>query len=156
MQDLQTDAEGLLRLVYVSTATVPFGRDDLLALVRPIRVRNQVNAVTGLLVYDEGRFLQLLEGPQDEVEATFQRIRVDPRHRDVTVLFRAAARSRMFGEWQMGLVRLDDLPPERHLGLVDFVRFRLLPGSEDSTSAEEAWSWFEEFRERALSRATDR
>jgi hypothetical protein len=47
----------------------------------------------------------LLEGDRAEVWRTFERIREDERHAQVTLVQMGDAEKRIFGNWWMGLVR---------------------------------------------------
>jgi hypothetical protein len=67
--------------------------------------------VGGLLLYAGGYFCQVLEGPEDAVDTTFQRIAADPRHRDVKVLVREEVPRRRYPGIPMALVGLDE---QRH------------------------------------------
>ena len=67
--------------------------------------RNNARAgVTGALMFNAGAFAQVLEGPQEGVEGTFERIQCDPRHGDVTVLQCGPAERRGFESWSMAFV----------------------------------------------------
>lgn len=57
-------------------------------------------------------FIQVLEGEERTVKTLGTRIKADPRHRNVTVLFEGKADARAFGDWQMGFKRLDPDRPE--------------------------------------------
>jgi hypothetical protein len=93
----------MYRLVYSSMEAEPFGLAPLKALLLKSRLRNSGAGITGMLIYDGGAFLQALEGDRSAVAATLARIERDPRHRNVTVLFRdEAATERQFGQWSMG------------------------------------------------------
>lgn len=76
---------------------------DLVHLVRAARVTNEARAVTGLLLYSQRTFLQLLEGAQDDVEAIMARIRASTRHTDINAVFAEETKDRMFPTWSMGL-----------------------------------------------------
>lgn len=65
------------------------------------RHNNAIDGITGLLVSDGYRFVQVLEGPHASVEAAFVRIALDPRHRDIDVLSDADVLEREFGGWSM-------------------------------------------------------
>ncbi len=69
---------GLYSLVYASTAASAFDDADLEALLRQARERNDARGISGLLLYRRGRFVQFLEGPEDEVRYT--KSGTDPRH----------------------------------------------------------------------------
>ncbi len=71
--------EKVFHLVYVSAATHPLDKADLLQMLKEARERNQQLGVTGLLLYKDGDFTQLLEGDKATVKALFQdSIRKDP------------------------------------------------------------------------------
>ena len=65
------------------------------------RRNNARLGVTGALVYSDGCFAQVLEGEREHVEAVFESIQCDPRHRDVTILHLHEVERRSFGEWSM-------------------------------------------------------
>lgn len=66
------------------------------------RRNNASSAITGGLLFSEGCFAQVLEGPADAVAQTFERIQCDSRHREVTVLEAGVVPSRYFPDWSMG------------------------------------------------------
>ncbi|MFK7870499.1 MAG: BLUF domain-containing protein [Roseobacter sp.] len=88
------------QLIYYSR---PFGFDlsILSNILASSRRRNPMNDVTGALICRSDIFLQLLEGPTRQVEATFNRISEDDRHVEVNVLVRAAIQDRLFEGWAM-------------------------------------------------------
>ena len=101
--------EKVFHLVYVSAATHPLDKADLLQMLREARERNQQLGVTGLLLYKDGDFIQLLEGDKATVKALFQdSIRKDPRHRNIQVLIEDEAPKRLFADWSMGFRNLAD------------------------------------------------
>lgn len=111
----------LSRLIYTSTAAQPMKAGDLNNLLEQSRARNGIYGITGLLIYDCGAFLQLLEGERFEVENVFASIERDPRHTRVRVLGREPILAREFESWTMAWADLshsahrpiacgDDLP----------------------------------------------
>jgi hypothetical protein len=74
-------ANGLHRIVYVSAAVQKMSAADLHDLLLVARANNSVNDVTGALLYADGDFIQLLEGPREKVLGTFARIELSPLHR---------------------------------------------------------------------------
>jgi Sensors of blue-light using FAD len=90
----------LVQLIYASQ---PFGFDavrlhDLLTISRANNARDDV---TGALICRADLYLQLLEGPEDKVTATFARIGKDDRHLAVKRLVSGAIETRMFPGWSM-------------------------------------------------------
>ena len=93
----------LYHLIYESRATQPFSDLDLLGLLRHSRGYNAQRGLTGLLLYAaDGRFLQVLEGEREEVDALYQRIRQDARHTACMALLAGPLATRRFAEWRMG------------------------------------------------------
>jgi hypothetical protein len=112
----------LVHLAYVSAATAEYTDDALLRILRTAREWNEQVGVTGMLVYADGSFMQVLEGPAEEVDALLDRISSDPRHRGVMLLLREPIQTREFGRWTMGFYapgRRRDVPDQ---GENDFFR----------------------------------
>jgi hypothetical protein len=101
----------LLRLTYASRAADGLSRDDLSAIAREAQSRNRRLSITGLLLYVDGDFLQVLEGPGSAVEQLFELIEKDPRNKWVTRLSTERILRRAFEDWSMGCfeVGLDEI-----------------------------------------------
>lgn len=102
-----TDEDQMLSLVYASTATQPFTDDDLTALLAVCRENNARAQLTGMLVHRDGRFLQVLEGPEAAVRELMVTLAADPRHAGIRVMFEEPIRERQFAAWTMGFERAD-------------------------------------------------
>lgn len=89
-------------LLYLSVANGLMNDDELAALLSKSRVNNQRKQLTGVLLYGNGRFIQLLEGSEDQVKRTFGIIKSDTRHLDITVIASGDIGERCFPEWFMG------------------------------------------------------
>jgi hypothetical protein len=96
------------RIIYASRAVQEMDETDLLHLLTVARSTNKRHAVTGMLVYASRSFLQLFEGPDEEVEIIWDRIRMDPRHTDLRVLADGPATERLFVDWTMGFEHPSD------------------------------------------------
>jgi len=91
----------MLQIIYISTARQPLSDADLDQILGASRRNNKAAGVTGLLVVGGRRFLQALEGPDQAVAATMERIKADKRHFAVVELSRKVVESRSFGAWDM-------------------------------------------------------
>ena len=107
-----TSTAPLRQLVYGSSAPAPVADDDLVLILRASRRNNPAVGVTGALLYADGNFMQVLEGPPDAVEGVYRRVSRDPRHRGVLVLYDAPAAERLFPDWSMGFVDPARLSPD--------------------------------------------
>jgi hypothetical protein len=96
----------LVRLIYFSRNAIDSGDHRIIpqlnAILDASNRNNRTAAVTGALMFDRSWFLQILEGEQASVSATYARILTDPRHRDATLIETRPVPSRMFGNWWMG------------------------------------------------------
>ena len=108
----------LAQILYASAAKFKLSERELDALLRTSAERNLGNGITGLLLYSDGNFMQVLEGEADVVEATYQRIAQDPRHHLLYRLGTQAIDQREFSAWHMGLVRLSPQEALTHPALV--------------------------------------
>ncbi|MGB5360206.1 MAG: BLUF domain-containing protein [Eudoraea sp.] len=91
----------MFSLVYRSTASPIFKKVDVKEMLEKARVNNLRDRITGCLLYYEGEFIQYLEGNQVKVLTLFDKIKVDKRHKDVTILAYGVTDSREFKDWEM-------------------------------------------------------
>ena len=130
-----TDPQSLCRLVYYSRNALPGPEADQAAEVRQILASSRRNnpraGVTGALMFNGGCFAQVLEGPREAVERTFERIQRDARHADVVALQLAPVGRRGFPAWSMAFVGRSPTGGTLHGGIAGesgFVEPALLTG----------------------------
>ncbi|MEY4751648.1 MAG: hypothetical protein RIQ60_3862 [Pseudomonadota bacterium] len=97
----------LIHLIYHSVATRPLDDAGLLDLLSQSRARNAALGVTGMLLLDDENFFQVLEGPQEAVDAVLASISRDARHQGLTIIIREPVAQRAFSDWTLGCTRLD-------------------------------------------------
>lgn len=66
--------------------------------------------------------MQVLEGPDEVVEAVFETIKADPRHKDVIVLSREQISNRQFPAWEMAFQNLDNPEVKNEPGYSQFLQ----------------------------------
>jgi hypothetical protein len=88
------------QLIYYSQ---PFGFDDAMldGILLQARRNNPKHDLTGALIVRGDLYLQLLEGPEAAVMATYARIARDNRHLAVKLLVQETAPARLFPDWTM-------------------------------------------------------
>lgn len=89
------------RLIYSSEAAPGLATAELEEMLAESRIRNQVHGITGVLVFVEGAFLQILEGEKEDVLDLMQRIERDSRHRGIKVFYEEEVEERAFASWSM-------------------------------------------------------
>ncbi len=92
------------QLLYASNTSRDVSQDVLDDILAASRRNNPRDGITGMLLYVEGGFMQVLEGEDAAVSAVYARIARDRRHWNSQVLLDRAA-PRAFGEWSMGFER---------------------------------------------------
>ncbi len=90
----------ITQLIYASR---PFGFDELTLrnILLSAERNNTCDGITGSLICREDIYLQLLEGPDDKVEAAFARIQRDDRHIEINRRVIRRSETRLFGKWAM-------------------------------------------------------
>lgn len=96
----------IYQVLYHSVAVQPFTEAQLQALLEQARGFNGRHCLTGILLYSDGRFVQLLEGDEQPVRQLYARIQQDPRHTQVVTVSEGPGPGRRFADWSMGFGRL--------------------------------------------------
>ncbi|MGM0559824.1 MAG: BLUF domain-containing protein [Pseudomonadota bacterium] len=109
MNRLEGEAGGdsLHLILYVSSAPHLVDEDSLLEILKTSRRNNLERAITGILLYVEGNYMQVLEGPREAVLDLKETIYRDPRHHTVIEILNLPVGERIFAEWSMGFRRAD-------------------------------------------------
>jgi hypothetical protein len=98
-------------IVYMSTSVRLLSDTELNALLQQCRENNQEHNLTGMLLYSDGTFVQVLEGDSERVDDTYAKIMEDDRHKNIIKLDEGKLDKRLFPEWNMGFryVKVGDL-----------------------------------------------
>ncbi|MDB2687198.1 methyl-accepting chemotaxis protein, partial [Mariniblastus sp.] len=102
-------ADQMVRLVYTSVKTENCDAAAVDAIVETAKAKNPSSDLTGMLLHTETRFLQVLEGPADNVAMTYELITQDDRHKACHVRYCEPISERHFGEWSMGASNVSEL-----------------------------------------------
>ena len=110
----------MIQISYISSAKEPWSTQELLGLLQKCRESNAGNGVTGMLLYGNETFLQVLEGEEKAIDALVERISNDPRHTNFQILHRRTIQRRQYSDWSMGFKRVSDTELQHVEGLRDF------------------------------------
>ena len=97
-------------LVYSSTTDHDWSQEELVALLEWSRDWNVEHGITGLLLYRDCAFMQMLEGDEHEVRGLFASISADRRHQDVDLMWVNETEERRFADWSMAFRELAEHP----------------------------------------------
>ncbi|MCB1140987.1 MAG: EAL domain-containing protein [Leptospiraceae bacterium] len=88
--------------IYVSERTEVCTDSELEKILIQARNENSKKGITGFLIYNDGIFMQILEGEEDEINQLLNKIRKDPRHSNMRIIINKYSDTRLFPNWAMG------------------------------------------------------
>ena len=96
------------RLIYISRATQDFTAQEIEAIGEVSANNNQRNEITGVLLFIQGIFFQILEGGTQDIDQVYAKILQDSRHDQILCLkAEEHAHTRLFPEWSMRVINLE-------------------------------------------------
>lgn len=118
-----TDDDPLMELTYISDANIP--DENALEALNNIELAamsyNELNQISGYLLYCNGQFIQRIEGRRQGLERLYVRIACDKRHRNLTLLSFSPIEEYAFKVWrQLSTLVIED--DDEFAGVVDQVR----------------------------------
>ncbi|MEL6677487.1 MAG: BLUF domain-containing protein [Pseudomonadota bacterium] len=113
-------APAIYSLIYRSYARPPWiGERTLNDIAREANTFNNSNGVSGMLIFSDGVFVQVLEGSTVTILELTAKIAADRRNERLRVLWHGNVSGRRFGQWSMGCFDFSDaarasapVPPE--------------------------------------------
>ena len=111
----------LVSLIYASSAIHKMSRQEIIDILDKSREKNKQLGITGILLYKDGNFLQVLEGEEDVVTKLYETIEADSRHVGTHVMLKRPIDERTFGDWQMAFVDLNEVDTSQLEGYSDFL-----------------------------------
>jgi hypothetical protein len=94
-------------LVYMSTAKWQMEEEELVDILIAAREKNKTNNITGMLLYSDRIFIQLLEGAKKDIDKIYDTIALDTRHKNVISLLTGNTAQRNFPDWRMGFASVN-------------------------------------------------
>ena len=98
----------MLQVSYVSQTAQPMQCSELLDLLLQCREYNGENGITGMLLYGNSTFLQVIEGEDGVINSLVNKIEADPRHNQIEMLSRKEINDRDYASWTMGFEQISD------------------------------------------------
>lgn len=110
----------LRQLIYCSDACEAMDAPALQLMLDGARSRNAALGITGMLLYSNGRFIQVLEGQADVLDVLYAKIASDPRNDHVRTVLRRSIAERDFPNWSMAYRTLSTDDMATHPQVNDF------------------------------------
>ncbi|MDT0691015.1 BLUF domain-containing protein [Salegentibacter sp. F188] len=95
---------------YVSTVNPKLSKIEIQEALDFSKNWNNDHNITGILLYSQGNFFQVLEGEEQLLKSLFSRIKADERHKDVITLFKREIPNVKFDGYEADFISVD----ERH------------------------------------------
>lgn len=111
----------MYQIIFGGQALTPFTRDDLEELLRKSREKNRLLKISGLMIYKDSSFIQVLEGPDQAVRDLYATIEMDFRLTTVACLSSKPVVEREFGERTLGFCNISALTQEERPDLAAFL-----------------------------------
>jgi hypothetical protein len=109
-------------LIYTSVASHKMTDNDLKELLKKSRENNSFLDITGMLLYLDPFFIQVLEGDEMIIDKAFDTIKEDPRHYKVSIIYKKLIPRRVFPDWTMGFNKVNRESIEKIEGYSDFLQ----------------------------------
>lgn len=108
----------MFELAYTSRASEMMTEKQLQILHDEAILFNQKQNITGLLLYNDGIFFQVLEGEESSIQSLYASIKNDFRHYDVRTIYQQPLAQRNFSNWAMSFHNLsadsNNKPNQQH------------------------------------------
>ena len=103
------NAQPLVAKTYLSQSKLDWTDEAIDELLQRSKQNNATRRITGAMIYANGYFMQLIEGPQIAVDKLYSAIEADPRHEVLSLLHSQEIKDRHFSDWAMEYRDSDDL-----------------------------------------------
>lgn len=96
-------------LLYISTVSRDLDVSSIKSILKHAVESNMRSHISGFLLFRNNNFIQLLEGDEQVVTSTYQRIITDSRHNNIIVLLREQISQRNFYGYQSAFKSFDNI-----------------------------------------------
>jgi EAL domain-containing protein (putative c-di-GMP-specific phosphodiesterase class I) len=110
----------LIQIIYCSITKQKFTAQELAKILTIARERNANAGITGMLLYAQNSFFQVLEGESRQIDQLMQAIKQDRRHKSIAIIIREPIVERSFSDWTMGYATLEPFEADIIIGANDF------------------------------------
>lgn len=81
-----------------------------------VREKNKQLTITGILLLIQGKFVQYIEGPAQEIDKVYDSISHDSRHTDMILLDSGDLAQRQFNDWSMAYKEVKEKQIKKIIG----------------------------------------
>lgn len=145
------------QLAYCSAATAEMTPATLGDILAKSQRNNARDGVTGILMYHDRIFFQVIEGAEAVIRSLHRRLLTDPRHTAMSIMWEGEVALRNFADWVMGFAGPTQLPGYSEDALVSLADLKTGDDASDQSNrialalaqtVYEEFNGFERFRYR--------
>ncbi|WP_298499446.1 BLUF domain-containing protein [uncultured Algibacter sp.] len=92
----------LKTICYISDSREYESIEDIKKIYLKAKQNNLKRNITGILIYHNGNYLQVLEGIEEHVDMTYEKIRFDTRHKNIIKVINNNIEQRIFEDYNFG------------------------------------------------------
>ncbi|MBL7842784.1 MAG: BLUF domain-containing protein [Cyclobacteriaceae bacterium] len=96
----------LSQLVYVSNRKPSCTQEEIDKILASCKRNNPSLNITGVLLYSDTKFIQLVEGDAKVIMQLYDKIKLDPRHSNTMMISYGPIKDKAFPSWHMGTKKL--------------------------------------------------
>jgi hypothetical protein len=129
----------MIQLAYTSDASDNLASGEIFKIIETSSSNNLRDDLTGMLIFANDRFFQIVEGEPAAIDSLVVRLEADPRHHSIQVLHRQEIGERSFPRWRMERVRIaNGSVPEALANVSSGVRALVRQFLDGSAASEKA------------------
>jgi hypothetical protein len=98
----------LSTVCYISSASKSLENLNLKHLYNTSKINNAQQHITGILIYQNGNFLQILEGENKTINKLYRLIKRDNRHTNILQIINKSILAPIFEDYQTGFSIVDN------------------------------------------------
>ena len=128
----------LYRLVYTSGRMKNCDDQEIQNILQACKRNNPSKNITGVLIHTDKRFIQVLEGKEQDILDVFEKVKKDPRHAGVSLRALNAVKTRAFPNWHMGYkdISTEKLKYDTSISSVDLDQYQSILSGKDAIEDE--------------------
>ena len=101
---------------YMSVQAQTLRDSDIEELLFYAREKNKRLAITGVLLLIQGKFIQYIEGYEEDIDKVYDSIKIDTRHNDLLLLDSGYIDRRQYNNWSMAYKKVENSEINHILG----------------------------------------
>ena len=102
-------------ICYVSTAAKELYKIEINQILELTEKKNNENDLSGILLYSDGNFFQVIEGEKDQVDEIFTVIKQDSRHFNIFTIFEKQISATNFEDYKVDFLTVSMRKDQKEL-----------------------------------------